>query len=75
VGFRYSAISQANYLGIKGFVKNMPDGSVYLEIEGSELATELMIKWCRTGPGTGRVDVVDVYAGSLVNFQSFSLKY
>jgi len=34
VGFRYSAMEAAEELGIKGFVRNMPDGSVYIEAEG-----------------------------------------
>lgn len=34
VGFRWSALKEARNLGIKGFVKNLSDGSVYIEAEG-----------------------------------------
>ena len=36
VGYRWSARSQARYLGIHGFVKNLTDGSVYIEAEGKD---------------------------------------
>jgi two-component system LytT family response regulator len=37
VGFRYSARSLASSLGIKGFVRNLPNGEVYIEAEGNYL--------------------------------------
>ena len=36
VGFRYYTHKKANELGLNGFVKNKPDGSVYIEAEGEE---------------------------------------
>ena len=36
VGFRYAARKMAFQYGINGFVRNLPDGSVYIEAEGSE---------------------------------------
>ena len=35
VGFRWSAAREAGKHGITGFVKNLSDGSVYIEAEGS----------------------------------------
>lgn len=34
VGFRYSALQVAKEFEVAGFVKNLPDGRVQLEIEG-----------------------------------------
>ncbi|QER67308.1 acylphosphatase [Paucilactobacillus nenjiangensis] len=34
VGFRWSVVSLAQRLNIKGFVKNLPNGDVYIEAEG-----------------------------------------
>ena len=34
VGFRFSAQTLAVSLGLTGFVKNMSDGSVYIEVQG-----------------------------------------
>jgi acylphosphatase len=75
VGFRYSALNQAKALGIKGFVKNMHDGSVYMEIEGDKLATDLMVEWCRMGPGTGSVSKIHITESQAKEFKDFTLKY
>ncbi len=34
VGFRYYAQKKALELGVNGYVRNRPDGSVYIEAEG-----------------------------------------
>lgn len=75
VGFRYSAQNQAIALGINGFVKNLPNGDVYLEIEGSSLASELMLTWCRSGPGTGHVDEIAISEGAVKNYTGFRVNY
>ncbi|MCR4616662.1 MAG: acylphosphatase [Lachnospiraceae bacterium] len=36
VGFRYRAINAAGLVGATGWVRNNPDGSVSMEIQGSE---------------------------------------
>lgn len=36
VGFRYRAEHAANMLGVTGWVRNEPDGSVLLEMQGTE---------------------------------------
>lgn len=36
VGFRYYAVKKANQLGLTGWVKNLYDGSVEMEVEGQE---------------------------------------
>lgn len=40
VGFRYFVSRAAKELGIKGFVKNMPDGSVYILATAEEFAID-----------------------------------
>jgi acylphosphatase len=40
VFFRASTKAVADQLGVKGFVKNLSDGSVYIEAEGDEFALE-----------------------------------
>lgn len=75
VGYRYSAVNMAERLGLKGYVKNQYNGTVLLEIEGSELAVEQMIHWSKEGPGTAHVSEVHVREGSVKNYESFSVKY
>lgn len=59
VGFRYSAGHVARQLGITGFARNEPDGSVYIEAEGEEVALKDFLSWCGKGPQLARVEKVD----------------
>lgn len=74
VGFRYSAAGEARYRGIKGFVKNLPDGSVYIEAEGSAEQLNSFVEWCRLGPRLGHVDSVTAEPAAVVNHPSFTIR-
>ena len=50
VFFRASTKEKANELGIKGWVKNMPDGNVEVLAAGNKDQLENFIEWCRRGP-------------------------
>lgn len=50
VGYRYSTRNQAKYLGLGGWVRNLPDGRVEAVFEGSKKAVEGIISWCHRGP-------------------------
>lgn len=43
VGFRYYAVQKANQLGLTGWVKNLYDGSVEMEVEGQEELIDQLI--------------------------------
>jgi len=59
VGFRASARAEALRLGLSGFARNEPDGTVLIEAEGPPAALARFVAWCRRGPGSARVtDVV-----------------
>lgn len=60
VFFRAEAQRQAHRLGVAGWVRNEPDGSVAAHVEGEPDAVEAMVAWCREGPPQARVDGVDV---------------
>lgn len=60
VGFRYEARDRARSLGVGGFIRNLPDGTVEAAFEGEEERVESMIDWCRRGPGGARVEDVRV---------------
>ena len=75
VGYRYSAENMARQYGIFGSVRNMASGSVFLEIEGSKIATDLMINWCNQGPGTSRIEEVIVHEGKVKGYDSFKVIY
>lgn len=62
VFYRAGAQSQANKLGVTGWVRNLPDGSVETLICGDEATLDAMQKWLATGPFLARVDHIEVKA-------------
>lgn len=56
VWFRKNTQNVARKLGIKGTVRNLDDGSVFIEAEGEEEPLEQFVDWCRVGPSAARVD-------------------
>jgi len=59
VGFRYFTQRLASDLGLEGFVKNMPDGTVQVEVEGDQDSIESFIKRLYEGPAASRVSKID----------------
>lgn len=55
VNYRRSARQQATSLGLTGFVKNLPDGSVWLTASGDATQLALLVEWCRVGPPGAQV--------------------
>jgi acylphosphatase len=60
VGFRWSAQAEADRLGVAGYARNLPDGTVQAEIEGPEQAVQRMLEWLHHGPRHARVEALDV---------------
>jgi acylphosphatase len=60
VNFRHYTQQTALGLGVSGWVRNLPDGSVQGCFEGEEKDVKALIDWCRTGPSWARVDEVAV---------------
>ena len=60
VFFRATTQEVARELGLKGYVRNLPDGSVEAVFEGDEEGVRKAIEWCHRGPPTARVERVEV---------------
>jgi len=60
VGFRAAASRQARHLRLKGWVKNQPDGSVRIVINGKMENCVKFINWCREGSAYSWVEGIDV---------------
>ncbi len=60
VGFRYFLIDHARPLGILGWVRNLPDGTVEMTAEGARGALEQLLDVARRGPRGASVTDVDV---------------
>lgn len=61
-GVWYRAFTQrtALALGLRGWVRNLPDGSVESVMEGPKPAIEMAILECKKGPPSSRIEKVDV---------------
>jgi acylphosphatase len=60
VFFRAWAQGEARELGVSGWIRNRPDGSVEAHLAGDEGAVTRMIERLRRGPSNARVDDVTV---------------
>lgn len=75
VGYRWNAAYEARLRNIKGYVRNMPDGGVYIEAEGSRDQLENYLGWCRRGPGMSNVKDVKVEQSVLVDYSDFVIEH
>ena len=73
VGFRFAAMQMAYRFGVLGFIQNMKDESVYIEVEGEENAMTHFVGWCYKGPLGSKVENVEVSAGEMKGFKSFDI--
>lgn len=60
VGFRHATVEAARDIGVAGWVRNRPDGTVEAFAQGAAADVERFVAWCRRGPPLARVDGVDV---------------
>lgn len=60
VGFRYYCFKEASSLGLLGYVKNIYNGDVEIEVEGEEGAINDFIKLIQIGPEHSRVTSISV---------------
>lgn len=74
VFFRLTTKAVADQVGVKGFVMNQPDGSVYIEAEGNEFGLNSLLEFCEEGPEGAKVSAVDVQkSNDLKNFKNFEV--
>jgi len=60
VFFRDRTRREASRLGVAGWVRNCPDGTVEARFEGPSAAVAEIVRWCRTGPPHASVHDVRV---------------
>jgi len=72
VWFRASAKKEADRLGVKGFVENELDGSVYAEAEGAHV--KKFIDWCGQGPQFASVEEVRIESQAVCDYTDFQIK-
>jgi acylphosphatase len=75
VYFRASTVHEARKLGLTGWVKNRPDGSVEVIAEGERTVLEELERWCRQGPPGALVRTVErVWQEAVNEFDDFRIR-
>ena len=60
VGFRFFVRQQAAAAGIKGWVRNLPDGSVEIHAEGERDILDIFVERVKHGPTFGHVSELEI---------------
>ena len=50
VGYRWSTVRHAHMIGVRGWVRNLDDGSVEAMVQGPPDQVDRMLEWMRQGP-------------------------
>lgn len=76
VYFRTTTEEVARSYGVRGWVKNNPDGTVEAVLEGDDYSVKEVIQWCHSGPPMAKVARVDVtwekYKNEFDNFMALT---
>ena len=76
VFFRDYVNKSANFLKIKGWVKNNSDGTMEVVAEGSEDKLKELLEKCMQGPQSAKVDKIEENWEKATNeFDSFEIRY
>ncbi len=75
VWFRKHTRDKATALGLTGIVRNEPDGSVYVEAEGSPGAIEAFKQWLHVGSPLAEVKEVNSETIAPKGYTSFEIVY
>ena len=76
VAFRWYTVEKAEELGLVGWVRNLPDGTVELLAEGMRDKLDKLLEWCHAGPPTARVNDVRIEFGEATgDFTEFGIRH
>lgn len=77
VGFRYSTQDYAREIGLKGYAKNLSDGTVEVIAEGDKSKIDSLIGFLYDHPGMSTVDNLDVKQENIehLTFNTFFIKF
>lgn len=74
VWFRVAAREKALENGVCGWIRNLPDGRVEFEAEGSPSAVESMVAWAAHGPPSARVDSLESFVEKPLGATGFEVR-
>jgi acylphosphatase len=75
VFYRAWTSEQADALGIKGWVRNCPDGRVEAHVEGEQAAVGEMIDRMRRGPSSAQVEDLRIWDADICDFDGFEVRH
>jgi len=76
IGYRSWTKRKAEELGLKGWVKNLQDGSVEAHLEGEEKVLNQMIELMKKGPRFARVEKIEVKTEDQIKgYENFQISY
>jgi acylphosphatase len=73
VWYRASAKVEAERLGLRGWTRNLRDGSVEALVAGSDEAIERFIDWAHQGPPNARVERIEISPADLPQEAGFHI--
>ncbi len=74
VGFRFFVEMKARELNVVGFIRNLPNGNVEVEVEGDDIDVDTLVDYCRVGPARARVDRMEVHVQPIVGYSRFEVR-
>lgn len=74
VGFRFFVELKARELNVVGFIRNLPNGNVEVEVEGDDIDVDTLVDYCRVGPARARVDRMEVHVQPIVGYSRFGVR-
>ena len=74
VSYRFCTHAQAMKCNLTGYVRNLHNGDVFIEVEGTEDNINTLIDWCYVGSPLSEVKEVNAVEAELKNFETFEIK-
>jgi acylphosphatase len=76
VCYRWFTRDTAVELGLTGWVRNLPDGTVEAVVEGEKDKLEQLLGWCRRGPDLARVTgIQSEWEEGTGEFRDFTIRH
>ena len=77
VFFRYFVQDVARGFGLKGYVRNLPNGdAIEVEAEGDRQQLEKLVEQLKIGPSTARVENIEIsWSDYSRQFNNFGIRY
>ncbi len=75
VGYRWFIYHHAEQMGISGYVRNLPDGRVEMELQGNAAMVEALLEKARIGPWAAHVSSLKVEPRPVQSLSQHVLKF